>query len=99
MNPFARSFKRVAIDAADRSRLGVSAAIGRAGLNDFVKNGIKDGDDPATIAVNALLHFCDDQAPNSDVCEFAMVTVQAFLDEQSGRPSGFVQPSQCLTDL
>lgn len=100
MSPFARSFKRIAVDAADRSRLGVSAAIGRAGLNDFVTNGIKDNDDPATIAVKALLFFCDDQDPNSDVAEFAMVAVQAFLDDQSGPAAGQRSSSaQCLADL
>jgi hypothetical protein len=98
MNPLVAGFKACAHQAATTCGVRTGTLIREYGLNDFLENGIAEGDDAPTVAVKALAYFRDDGGPGSTRFRFTVLAVGAFLHQYHAGRKGD-SPVQALRDL
>jgi hypothetical protein len=98
MNPFIQGFKDCAHQAAEICGFTITRLTREFGLQDFLENCLREEDDASTIAVKALVYFCDDPNPHAPVFKFAVLTVGIFLNHFHAGGKKQV-PQQALRDL
>jgi hypothetical protein len=98
MNRLIEGFKECAHQAGGICCFPVGKLIRSFGLEDFLENGVEDDDDAPTIAVKALLFFCDDGNPLSEQFKFGVLTVGIYLNCHHAN-RGKAVPQQALKDL
>lgn len=84
MNPLTHSFRASAFQAGSQCGFTPSYMIRQLKLADFLDNGIKVGDSPSVIALNAVRHFCGDD-DTFDSILLCVLAVGNFLGDAYGK--------------
>lgn len=98
MNHLIEGFKECAHQAGGICNFSVGKLIRAFGLADFLENELEDADDAPTIAVKALLFFCEDGSPLVEQFKFGVLAVGIFLNHVHAKREKAI-PQQALKDL
>jgi hypothetical protein len=86
MNPLVALLRGCFHHAAGLCSCPLGRLVGAYGLNDFLRNGVQDGDDVPTLAVGALMYFCENARPVDTRFQVAVVAVALFLNRHHAQP-------------
>ena len=86
MNPLLDHLRYCFHQAAEVYRCPVGRLIGGYGLGDFLANRVQAEDDATTLAVKALVYFCDGARSADTRFQVAVMAVTTFLNRHHARP-------------
>ncbi len=98
MSPLSPVLQRCFHQAAELCKCPTGRLIRGYGLDDFLTNGIQEGDDAQTVAVKALRYFCEGARPADTRFQVAVLAVVHFLNHYASQPAQGT-PVQAARDL
>jgi hypothetical protein len=99
MNPLVDALRGCFHQAASICSCPVGRLIRDFGLQDFLTNGVSDGDDAPTLAVKAVTYFCEGARPEDTRFQVAVLAVAVFLNRHHSKPARQEIPQQPARDL
>jgi hypothetical protein len=99
MNPLLPALKGCFQRAATFLRCPPSRLIREFGLNDFATNVVQEEDDAPTLAVKAVMFFCEEAQASDLVFAVTVTAVSLFLNNHYAAAAQAGVPAQAIQDL
>ncbi len=99
MNPYFNDLRGCFLQAGVICNCGERKLRSTFGLDDFLTNSVQEEDDSSTLAIKALLYFCEGTQRQEPQYQIAVLAVAVFLERTQAKRTGNTPPIQATRDL